>query len=234
MSQSIPFPLSGDDATGVPSDEVKDVEALKEAKAAKQAADEAALDDKLVDAAQQGDTEAFDQLVVKYSPRLYGLVYHMTSNADDSSDLLQDIFAKAYRSIPKFRKKSTFYTWIYTIAVNMTLNFLKRRKKRNNVSYDNIDTGIQNDSVFVDISHHANPRKQTTIHELQKKLNIAMQALSEDHRAVVTMFDIQGMPHAEISKILGVTVGTIRSRLFYAHQQMRGYLEEFYYSSDES
>jgi RNA polymerase sigma factor (sigma-70 family) len=181
----------------------------------------------LIRRAQEGDTRAFDELVVKYSKKLYGLVYNMTSNKEDTHDLLQDIFAKAYRSLRHFRGKSTFYTWIYSIAVNMSLNFLKKRKRRAGMSLDDVDTGIQNDPAFVDQGHRANPRHQTNIHELQKILNEALQALSQDHRAVVTMFDIQGMPHAEISKILGVSEGTVRSRLYYAHQQLQGYLEEF-------
>ncbi len=177
--------------------------------------------------AQDGDTRAFDELVVKYSRKLYGLVYNMTSNKEDTHDLLQDIFAKAYRSLKRFRGKSTFYTWIYSISVNMTLNFLKKRKRRAGYSFDDVDSGIQNDPAFIDQGHRANPRRQSNIHELQKKLNEAMQELSEDHRSVVTMFDIQGMPHAEISRILKVSEGTVRSRLYYAHKQLQGYLEEF-------
>ncbi len=184
-------------------------------------------DAELVQRAQDGDTRAFDELVIKYSRKLYGLVYNMTSNKEDTHDILQDIFAKAYRSLRRFRGKSTFYTWIYSIAVNMTLNFLKKRKRRTGYSFDDIDSGIQNDPAFVDKAHFANPRRQSNIHELQKKLNEALQELSEDHRSVVTMFDIQGMPHAEISEILGVSEGTVRSRLYYAHKQLQGYLEEF-------
>ena len=181
----------------------------------------------LVRRAQEGDTQAFDELVMNYSRKLYGLVYNMTSNKEDTHDLLQDIFAKAYRSLRRFRGNSTFYTWIYSIAVNMTLNFLKKRKRRAGYSFDDVDSGIQNDPAFIDQAHGANPRRQSNINELQKKLNEAMQTLSEDHRSVVTMFDIQGMPHAEISQILGVSEGTVRSRLFYAHKQLQGYLEEF-------
>ena len=184
-------------------------------------------DYEFVQRAQEGETRAFDELVIKYSKKLYGLVYNMTSNKEDTHDLLQDIFAKAYRSLRHFRGKSTFYTWIYSISVNMTLNFLKKRKRRAGMSLDDVDSGIQSDPAFIDQGHRANPRHQSNIHELQKKLNEALQALSEDHRAVVTMFDIQGMAHAEISAILGVSEGTVRSRLFYAHQQLQGYLEEF-------
>ena len=84
-------------------------------------------DQPLVARTQSGDAAAFDELVVKYTPRLYGLVYNMTSNHEDTNDLLQDVFAKAYKSIRGFRGKSSFYTWIHSIAVNMTLNFLKKR-----------------------------------------------------------------------------------------------------------
>ena len=184
-------------------------------------------DSALVDRAKAGDTRAFDELIVKYSPKLYGLIYNMTSNKDDTNDLLQDVFAKAYRSLNRFQGKSSFYTWIYAIGTNMTLNFLKKRKRRMASSLDEVDSGIQNDPAFVDYTNRANPRKQSDVHSLQEKLNEALQMLSEHHRAVVTMFDVQGLPHAEISQILGVSEGTVRSRLFYAHRQLQGYLEEF-------
>lgn len=194
---------------------------------AEEKARDRAEDAKWVEEAQAGDGRAFDALVKKYSPKLYGLVYHMTSNREDSYDLLQDIFAKAYRSLPKFKGNSSFYTWIYAISVNMTLNFLKKRNRRRTSSLDEVDSGINNDPAFVDISHVSNPRRQINIHELQKKLNESMMRLSEHHRTVVTMFDIQGMSHAEVSKILKVSEGTVRSRLYYAHQQLRGLLEDF-------
>ncbi|HAE18085.1 MAG TPA: RNA polymerase subunit sigma-24 [Verrucomicrobiales bacterium] len=184
-------------------------------------------DEVLVARAQSGDTSAFDQLVIRYSPRLYGMIYHMTSNKEDANDLTQDVFAKAYRSLRRFRGRSSFYTWIYAIGTNMTLNFLKKRNRRAAWSLDNLDSGIQNDEAMVDLAHAANPRHQSDLNELQKKLNEALQSLSNRHRAVVTMFDIQGIPHAEISKILKVSEGTVRSRLFYAHRQLQGHLEEF-------
>lgn len=181
----------------------------------------------LVHAAQNGDTRAFDELIIKYSPKLYALIYHMTSNKDDAHDVLQDVFAKAYRSVSKFRGGSLFYTWMYTIATNTTLNFLKKSKRKAASSFDEMNADILLDPAFVDGAYQANPRRQTNINEIQKKLNEAMQHLSNDHRAVVTMFDIQGMAHGEIAQILGMSEGTVRSRLFYAHQQLRGYLSEF-------
>lgn len=184
-------------------------------------------DKDLVAKAQKGDAAAFDELVVKHTPKLYGLIYHMTSNHEDTNDLLQDVFSKAYRSIKRFRGKSTFYTWIYSIATNMTLNFLKKRNRRKAMSLDDVDLGIENDKDFIEITSKSDPIREANIHELQKRLNEALLELSEDHRAVVVMYDIQGMPHKEISKVLGVSEGTIRSRLFYAHRQLQNYLEEF-------
>jgi len=185
-------------------------------------------DDELITRAQAGDAAAFDELIVKYSPRLYGLVYNMTSNHEDTNDLMQDIWSKAYRSIAGFRGKSSFYTWIHSIGVNMTINFLKKRGRRFHMSLDDIDSNIQHDKEFIELTATSNPVREADLGELQKRLNEAMQKLSEDHRAVVTMFDIQGMPHAEIAKILGISEGTVRSRLFYAHRQLQNFLSEFH------
>ncbi|HZJ13504.1 MAG TPA: sigma-70 family RNA polymerase sigma factor [Chthoniobacteraceae bacterium] len=185
-------------------------------------------DDELITRAQAGDAAAFDELIVKYSPRLYGLVYNMTSNHEDTNDLMQDIWSKAYRSIAGFRGKSSFYTWIHSIGVNMTINFLKKRGRRFHMSLDDIDSNIQHDKEFIELTATSNPVREADLGELQKRLNEAMQKLSDDHRAVVTMFDIQGMPHAEIAKILGISEGTVRSRLFYAHRQLQNFLSEFH------
>lgn len=182
----------------------------------------------LVARAREGDTRAFDALILRYGDKLYGLVYNMTSNREDTHDLLQEIFARAYQSLPKFRGHSSFYTWIYQIGVNMTLNFLKKRKRRSGLSLNEMDSSVQNDPALVDHSHHSDPERQSNLHELQLRLNEAMQHLSEAHRTVVTLFDVQGLPHSEIAKILKVSVGTVRSRLHYAHQQLQTYLQEFW------
>jgi RNA polymerase sigma-70 factor (ECF subfamily) len=190
--------------------------------------EEADGDRELVCRAQAGDTRAFDELVLKFTPRLHGLVYNMTANREDTDDLLQDIFAKAYRSLRRFRGHSSFYTWIYAIAVNMTLNFLKKRSRRQTASLEQLDSeGVDQDALISQLRSRSDPVRETDIRELQRRLNEAMMRLSEDHRAVVTMFDIQGLPHSEISEILGISQGTVRSRLFYAHQQLQNFLEEF-------
>ncbi len=184
-------------------------------------------DEQLVARAQTGDSAAFDALVVKHSARLYALVYNMTSNHDDTDDLLQDVWAKAYRSIGGFRGKSQFYTWLHSVAANTTLNFLKRRGRRWMMSLDDVDNGILQDKEFVELQSTSTPVRESDLAEMQQKINEAMMKLTPDHRAVVTMFDIQGMPHADIAKVLGIGEGTVRSRLFYAHKQLQAWLSEF-------
>jgi RNA polymerase sigma factor (sigma-70 family) len=186
-----------------------------------------AQDNELIARTQAGDAAAFDELIIKYSQRLYGLVYNMTSNHEDANDLMQDIWAKAFRSITGFRGKSSFYTWIHSIGVNMTINFLKKRNRRFHLSLDDVDAGVQNDKEFLELTAGTTPVREADLGELQIRLNEAMQKLSHDHRAVVTMFDVQGMHHAEIAQILGISEGTVRSRLFYAHRQLQNFLSEF-------
>jgi RNA polymerase sigma factor (sigma-70 family) len=183
-------------------------------------------DQDLVTRAREGDTRAFDALILKYGDKLYGLVYHMTSHKEDTHDLLQEIFARAYQSLGKFKGHSTFYTWIYQIAVNLTLNFLKKRKRRTGLSLNDLDSSVQQDPALVDGTNEANPERQTQLNELQIKLNEAMQKLSEPHRMVVTMFDIQGMSHGDIAKVLKTSEGTVRSRLHYAHLHLQSILQE--------
>jgi RNA polymerase sigma-70 factor (ECF subfamily) len=109
----------------------------------------------------------------------------------------------------------------------MTINFLKKRNRRQHPSLNDPDSHIENDPDFIAATSNGDPTKEVSSKELQKKLNDAMLKLSQDHRLVVTMFDIQGIPHAEIAKILKVSEGTVRSRLFYAHRQLQNYLREF-------
>src|SRR5258708_38047141 len=123
-------------------------------------------DQQLVARTQSGDAGAFDQLVVKYTPRLYGLVYNMTSNHEDTNDLFQDIFSKAYKAIRGFRGKSSFYTWIHSIAVNMTLNFLKKRGRRFQLSLDDVDASIQNDKEFMEATATSSPVREADLSEL--------------------------------------------------------------------
>jgi len=186
------------------------------------------LDDiTLVRRAQREDTRAYDVLVRRYQERIYATVYHMTSNHDDANDLAQETFIKAFRALKSFKGDSSFYTWIYRIAVNKTINFLKQRKNRVQISLNDVDFNAENDPDLVALTSERTPRRDLNLAELQEKLNAAMQKLSEHHRMVVTLHDVQGLSHEEIGKIMDCNVGTVRSRLFYARQQLQAYLSDY-------
>ncbi len=185
-------------------------------------------DRELVRLAQSGDANAFDELVVRYQERIYALVYHMTSNHEDAGDLAQEAFVKAWKALRNFKGDSSFYTWVYRIAVNHTLNHLKTRRARTqHLSLNDLDFNAEHDPDLVQLISHKNPRRDINLRELGERLNAAMQKLSEEHRTVVTLHDIQGLPHDEIAKILECNPGTVRSRLFYARQQLQAWLADF-------
>ena len=181
----------------------------------------------LVHHAQHGDVASYDELVHRYQERIYATVYHMTSNHEDANDLVQDTFIKAYRALKTFKGDSSFYTWVYRIAVNKTINFLKQRKNRLHMSLNDVDFNAEKDPDLVALVSEKTPRRDLNLSELQDKLNAAMQKLSEHHRMVVTLHDIQGLSHEEIGAIMDCNVGTVRSRLFYARQQLQAYLSDY-------
>jgi RNA polymerase sigma factor (sigma-70 family) len=181
----------------------------------------------LVERSQAGDPTAFDDLVRRYQPKLLGMLYNMTSNQTDAWDLAMETFEKAYRSIHTFRLDSEFFTWLYRIGYNLTINFIKRNKHRHNLSMDDEDFDLQNRKEFIDVRSSGDAEKQARLGELKKKLNESMMKLSDEHRAVVTLFDVQGLSHAEIGKIMSCKEETVRSRLFYAHKQLQKYLKDY-------
>ena len=186
-----------------------------------------AEDDAFVRRAQQGDLAAYDELVRRYQERVYATLYQMTSNHEDANDLAQEAFIKAYQAIKSFKGGSSFYTWVYRIAVNKTINFLKSRKHKSAMSLNDLDFDAEKDPDLVALISDKTPRRDAALAELKNKLNEAMQKLSEQHRLVVALHDIQGMAHEEIAEIMECNTGTVRSRLFYARQQLQGHLADY-------
>ena len=181
----------------------------------------------LVQQAQKGDFGAYDELIRRYQERIYATIYHMTSNHEDANDLAQDTFIKAFHALKSFKGGSSFYTWIYRIAVNKTINFLKQRKHRTHMSLNDLDFNAEHDPDLLSLVSDKTPRRDAHLAELQQKLNEALQKLSEPHRLVVTLHDVQGLAHEEIAKIMDCNVGTVRSRLFYARQQLQATLSDY-------
>lgn len=184
-------------------------------------------EDVLVKRARQGDLGAYDELVRRYQERIYATVYHMTSNHEDANDLAQEAFIKGYQALKSFKGGSSFYTWVYRIAVNKTINFLKQRKNKAHMSLDDLDFNAEHDPDLVALISEKTPRREINLAELHEKLNEAMQKLSEPHRLVVTLHDVQGLSHEEIAEIMECNIGTVRSRLFYARQQLQAYLSDY-------
>src|SRR5580693_939153 len=133
----------------------------------------------LVKRARNGDLSAYDDLVKRYQERIYATIYHMTSNHEDANDLAQEAFIKAYQALKSFKGGSSFYTWVYRIAVNKTINFLKQRKNRVQISLNDVDFNAENDPDLVALTSERTPRRDLNLLELQEKLNAAMLKLSE-------------------------------------------------------
>ncbi len=181
----------------------------------------------LVKQARKGDFSAYDELVKRYQQRIYATIYHMTANHEDANDLAQESFIKAFQALPSFKGGSTFYTWLYRIAVNKTINFLKQRKNRQHMSLNDLDFNAEHDPDLMALISDKTPVREVGLTELQQKLNEALLKLSEPHRMVVVLHDVQGVSHDEIAEMMDCNIGTVRSRLFYARQQLQGFLAEY-------
>jgi RNA polymerase sigma-70 factor (ECF subfamily) len=180
----------------------------------------------LVTRAQSGEARAFDLLVLRYQKRLYSVIYQITRHHQDTEDVLYETLIKAHGNLKGFKGNSGFHTWLYRIAVNRSLNFIRLRKTNREVSIHSGE-GDKGEGFDIPDENIVNEvENQENRSELQNKLNESLLKLSEDHRTVVNLFDIQGLSHSEISKILGCSEGTVRSRLHYAHKQLQNYLKD--------
>ena len=207
---------------------LNELESLSDSKTIEtESAAEKAKEQALVGRAREGDLSAYDELVRRYQERIYATVYHMTANHEDANDLAQESFIKAYQSLKSFKGDASFFTWLYRIAVNKTINFLKQRKKRVHLSLNDLDFNIEHNPEFVSLVSENTPRREAKLAELQEKLNEAIQKLSEPHRLVVILHDVQGLSHEEIGQLMDCNTGTVRSRLFYARQQLQGHLSDY-------
>ncbi len=168
--------------------------------------------------AQEGDPEAFSALVEKYQTKVYGIVYRMCGSGEDAADLGQEVFVRALTALRKFQYQgeASFRTWLYRIAVNVCINELRRRKRRRRIEGGSLDEMVSTETGEVERSvpdlttmpHTIAERRETQqiVHEL-------LQTMSPQHRAVLTLVDIQGLPYEEASKIIACNLGTLKSRL---------------------
>ena len=185
------------------------------------------LDWTIVQRVQSGEVSAFNQLVQKYRQPLFSTIYNMTGNREDATDIAQEVFIKAFQSIKRFRGHASFYRWLYRIAVNTSITFIKRAKKQRFINYETIDETLVSSEILEYFTAKTKTEKGALLKELQEKLNEALQKLSPKHRIVVILHEVEGMSHKEIADITKTSEGTVRSRLHYAKKMLQAFLQEY-------
>ena len=188
---------------------------------------EADADWAVVKKVQAGDVAAFDKLILKYRARVYSIIYNLCANREDAADLTQGTFIKAFQSINRFQGQSSFFTWLYRIAVNATLTHLRKNRLRTFFSFERITEEEKSSEIIEALTDKTGADREAFVKELQEKLNEALQKLSINHRMVVTLFEIDGLSHNEIAEIMSCSVGTVRSRLHYAKQLLQAELQSY-------
>ena len=174
----------------------------------------------LVDRAKRGDSNAFDELVRKYRPRVYALALHLTGQASDADDITQDAFLKAYHKLPEFAGRSEFFTWIYRITLHRALNAKRDQNRRRTVPFD--DPRLV---AAVAADAQGDPERAVQLRDRYRALLEAFDRLSPLLQTTVVLTTLQGLNYKEAAVVLETTEGTIAWRIHEARRKMRGYLD---------
>ena len=180
----------------------------------------------LLELAKKGDIDAFEKLIEKYEKKVFNIALKLLGDYDDASETAQEVFLKIFRSLAGFKEQSSFSTWIYRITTNVCFDVLRKRKN-NNVVY--IDEIIENEDEGM---KRQIPQKGDSVEDIVEKkeikeiLNEAIQNLSEEHRTVLVLRDIQGFSYEDISEILNCPEGTVKSRLNRARKALKEILKD--------
>jgi RNA polymerase sigma-70 factor, ECF subfamily len=171
----------------------------------------------LVRRSQAGDTEAFGQLITRYRSKIFATVYGMVCNEHDARDLAQEAFLKAWQSIHRFQGRSSFYTWLYRIAMNVTICSLRQKR------------GLEEGELHENIpSSLPSPGLNCQRIEIGERVDSALAKLSSEHRAVIVLKELEGLQYHEIAAVLKISIGTVMSRLFYARKHLQSLLRSTY------
>ena len=165
---------------------------------------------------QAGDTEAFGTLVTKYHGKILTVVYGMVRNEHDASDLAQEGFVKAWQSIHRFKGRSSFYTWLYSITMNVTIESIRQKGRREEVEL--------NEAIP---SSLPDPRVSCQRSEIRELVHAALTELSPEHREVLVLKELDGLQYHEIAEVLNLSIGTVMSRVFYARKRLQSVLRFF-------
>jgi RNA polymerase sigma-70 factor (ECF subfamily) len=185
-------------------------------------------DAEFIERLKQGEAAAFEELVTERSGEIYGLLFRLTENSEEARDLTQETFLRAFQSIGGFRGEADLRTWIYRIAINQARNrwrWWRRRRRDSTVSLD--ATQGQSDKTLIGTLAESseNPEQQTLAHERELALRSALQKVGPAYRETLILRDIEGLTYEEIATMLGINVGTVKSRLARGRQELRRKLE---------
>src|SRR5256714_8508068 len=183
-------------------------------------------DRSLVRVAQGGDAQAFRALVERYQRRVYQLALGMVKDADEAMDITQETFVRVHRYLPSFKGDSSFFTWTYRIATNLCLDAARKRGLRNRVAMDEQDAEIEA-RMDPPSAALAGPQRAALNAELKVKIEEALATLSENHRAILLLREVEGLSYEELAHALGIRKGTVMSRLFHARLKMQRKLREY-------
>ena len=182
-------------------------------------------DGDLVDAARAGDADAFRTLFERYHRRAYSLAYGVVHNADDALDVVQDAFIKAHKYLDKFEGTSSFYTWLYRIVMNLAIDHLRKHRKSRAVDFSDTagreDDAAVGDEALLPKILGANPGRALVDKEIRGRIEDALAELSDNHRAVLVMRELEGLSYEEMAQVMGCSKGTIMSRLFHERKNMQ-------------
>lgn len=183
-------------------------------------------DTELLKAVLAGDTTAYRGLVEKYQSRVYAMVFGMLRNREDARDVTQEAFVKAYNSLDRFRLESSFYTWLYRIAMNLSIDLIRKRKRRKQTSFDEAIASRDGDGGIAAIHSGDSPTKSLERKQLYGRIMVALDQLPEDQRQAVLLRELEGLSYREISDVMEIPEGTVMSRLFYARKKLQSILAE--------
>lgn len=179
------------------------------------------LEEDLITRSQNGDIDAFEELVAKYERKVYAVAYRFMGNQEDASDLTQEAFLKAYQSLKSFRQEASFSTWICRIVSNVCRDQLRKTKKNGHSSLDE-DVWLEDGSVKKQLrDERPTPDEFYERKELKEYLQGLINNLNPDYKMVVVLRDIQGYSYEEIAEILDCSLGTVKSRLNRARKALR-------------
>lgn len=178
-------------------------------------------DDILINRSKNGDLEAFELLVKRYENKVYTVAYRFLGNHADASDLAQEAFLRLYQSLPGFRGESGFMTWMYRITANVCRDELRRRQKHQVISLDAEDVNNQNNNIAQLPGRDPTPEEALEKKEFNDFIQECLLSLSEEHRLVLIMREIQDMSYEEIAEVLKCSLGTVKSRLNRARMAFR-------------